>query len=323
MPFSFSSRFPSCLRLHHRFGHPRTSSTVPSVQEKKDERELSLEEEDETLEIIAISSDEPDKPGCFRVTSSSADTSTTVRTSSIRWKEPHQGVDDEPLTLHEPILTPGPLPKASSLKSSSADSRTKLLPPNESRASSSNEGLYLDDSAATTTVRSMRTFGGPSSLSSLGSPSDHTDEQHTMRMQGTISVSLEDVSLPGDSECGVGMRRRESDADANRTPRTWSFDDLSLIKRQLSLPPLSPSELDKMALMSDSTSPRASLLWSSTPHASLIDSVTVSAISKEDIVSLWRASERELLSNLQEVYQQKRALEQRVALLQKMLLKPP
>ena len=49
----------------------------------------------------------------------------------------------------------------------------------------------------------------------------------------------------------------------------------------------------------------------------------IDSLSRADILSLWRTSERELKSRLQDTIDQKRELEQKVALLQKMLRKPP
>ena len=47
------------------------------------------------------------------------------------------------------------------------------------------------------------------------------------------------------------------------------------------------------------------------------------SLSRNDILSLWRTSERELMNQLQDSIEQKRALEQKVELLQRMLKKPP
>lgn len=47
------------------------------------------------------------------------------------------------------------------------------------------------------------------------------------------------------------------------------------------------------------------------------------ALSSGDILALWRTSERELMDRLQDSIEQKRALEEKVALLQRMLRKPP
>ncbi|KFM75930.1 hypothetical protein X975_21099, partial [Stegodyphus mimosarum] len=47
------------------------------------------------------------------------------------------------------------------------------------------------------------------------------------------------------------------------------------------------------------------------------------AMSKEDIVKLWQGSERALLNRLQDTLKEKRLLEQKLAFIQKTLLKPP
>lgn len=89
-------------------------------------------------------------------------------------------------------------------------------------------------------------------LQSLSSPSTSVDgavERRPPRIcdhhLGSISISLEDVALPGDSGSGIGTIRRKDPqviADLNKY-RTWSYDDLTLVKKQLQEPsPISPSD---------------------------------------------------------------------------------
>lgn len=262
---------------------------------------------------ITIMSSATSKQDSLMSETDSIGAATTIRTSSIRWKEPSFSIEEEPPFLHEPIFKAS-FNKPSSLKSASADSRTKLLKSRGSISSGENVQCGLGLGLGLGFYKSPST---PSSISSEGRVGITT----TIRMSGNVSISLEDVALPGDSGSGIGTIRRRDIHAESRTPKTWSFDDLSVIKKQLSMPP-SPTDHDRISLMY-SQSPRNSVIMPSPRHHSVIDNLKLYTMTKEDIVSLWRSSERELLNNLQDALQQKRALEERVATLQRMLTKPP
>ncbi|RWS08463.1 glutamate receptor ionotropic: NMDA 3A-like protein, partial [Dinothrombium tinctorium] len=275
------------------------------VQEQKDERRR-----DEPREIVATSfASMPHKQDSFMSETDSIGAATTIRTSSIRWKEPSMSIDEEPTFLHEPILKPLSVKPPSSLKSASTESRSKLI---KSRGSTPNgSGECLTSYGYNLYKRSS---------SSIESDGKYSTSQ-TIKLQGNLSVSLEEIALPGDSGSGVGLIVRKNSSTNINTPRTWSFDDLSTLKKQLSIPS-SPTENDKLSLIY-SQSPRASVIIPSPRHTTVFDNLKLNTMSKEDIISLWRTSEREILNSLQDALQQKRALEEKVAILQRMLTKPP
>lgn len=289
------------------------------VKDAKDERNVGTE--DETLQITTI--EEVDEG---RVDDNEYEAVLpAVRTPSVRWKQSHNAVEDEPAVIHEPL--PNVLPRGSSLKSSAFEAVVKvsgynlssepLSSRNSSRSAFNSQNLVTSPS----TVTSFSSFGCNETALPTGKMHGH----------GTVSLSLEDLTLARDSPLHshysrVGMMKRNVRSIVkNETARTWSFDDLTLIKRLNAgqTVPCSPNELARMELMPNSTSPRASAILHSPHRSHLIDNLRLESMSKEDIVSLWHASERELLSDLNQIRQQKRALEEKVALLQRMLHKPP
>lgn len=225
---------------------------------------------------------------------------TTTRAPSIRFKlEPSEELlEEERFVRHEP-KDPGKMKKPSSLKGS----KTKV---GRSHKATSEVIYYKSPSI-------------PSSIESSSPAPPPTDPQ----LLGAVSISLEDVALPGDSGSGFGsIRRRDSDSDM-RTPKSWSsFDDLSVIKRELS-EPMSPVHDQARIEILECIPKRTSVIIQSPRHRSVIEGLRLTSMTKDDVVSMWRTSERELLSELHNLNQQKRALEEKVALLQRMLMKPP
>lgn len=67
--------------------------------------------------------------------------------------------------------------------------------------------------------------------------------------------------------------------------------------------------------------PRSSL--SATQLMDRMSATNLNRFSHTDLLNMWRSSEREMLKELDSVLEQKRALEQKVALLQRMMKKPP
>lgn len=228
--------------------------------------------------------------------------SIAVRPTAIRFKEPSDSFEEEIFIRREPIpphqITVKP---PSSLKSSNDSHKRLMKSERTSTASgSSAEGYYY------------RSLSTPSSIDSNG--------QRTIPpIQGAISISLDDVSLSDSSRYNAQPSQpRDSDISL-RNPRTWSFDDLTLLKKQLH----QPSPYDQANGNYECVPKRTTVIIPSPRHLSVIETLKIGSMSKEDIISMWKSSERDLLNKLQDVLQQKRALEEKVALLQRMLMKPP
>lgn len=215
---------------------------------------------------------------------------TSLRTSSIRFKEP-ESFDQEILVLREPPPPHAKVKTVSSLKSASSESRSRLL---KSRTPTSATG------------------SGESYYKS--SPS----KRNRPLPQFSNSFSLENVSFSPSVDTNITNR---FDKKFLTKRKTWSYDDLDAIKRELS-EPMSPYERYHSSLMLfDFIPKKTSVILASPRHR--IDQLRLTSMTKDDILAMWRSSERELLNRLQETLQQKRALEEKVALLQRMLMKPP
>lgn len=158
----------------------------------------------------------------------------------------------------------------------------------------------------------------------------------------STSFSLENIYFEGGllSEGVSGPAKQKRDKR-----RILSFEDLSEIKKELSESSndgcdncyyetttgpaddySEKEELFKNRMVKSSTTP-TTLTASTVPaHSSSTPQHMdkhFQNLSRNDIISLWRSSEKDLLNRLQDTIQQKRALEQKVAVLQRMLLKPP
>ncbi|CAG2162867.1 unnamed protein product [Oppiella nova] len=226
---------------------------------------------------------------------------TTFRTSSIRFKE-HEEIFDERILVHREPLPPHLIVKpVSSLKGS--ESRSKLLKScrTPTSATSSGESTYYRSPASPVVKRRSR-------------PTPALNSQ-----QFTTSFSLENVSYPSIPD--TTLTNKYDDRKTQNKRKMWSFDDLDAIKRELN-EPMSPCDRNHSSLMLFEFIPKKSSVIMSSPRHR-IDSLRLASMSKEDVLAMWRSSERELLNQLQEALQQKRALEERVALLQRMLMKPP
>ncbi|XP_053206425.1 uncharacterized protein LOC128390693 isoform X2 [Panonychus citri] len=292
------------------------------VQDQKDEQRIGIV----TNQPILMTSPPLSLPvvnqDSFLSENDSIGGATTIRTSSIRWKEPSFTTEDEPAYLHQPVLKTPRTKPPSSLKSS--DSRNNTL---TNRLGKTKGSTSLSSTELCPPPYGLGYYRSPSSASSIGSEGGRQASwcaTQIINMRENVSISLEDIALPGDSGCGLGGNNRRKYFGLNEMNliKTWSFDDLSILKQQLSYPANSPIEQDKMTLLY-SQSPRASMIIQSPRHTSMVDSVKIQSMSKEDIISLWRSSERELLNNLQDALQQKKALEERLAVLTRILMKPP
>lgn len=227
---------------------------------------------------------------------------TSHRTSSIRFKEPGESFDEEIFVQREPLPPHLIVKPVSSLKSTSSESRTKLLKSGRTStsATSSGESTYYR-SPTSPIIRS------------------HSRPMPQLSAQFTTSFSLENLSFSSTPDSSI--INKFYDKKVLNKQKTWSYDDLDAIKKELN-EPMSPSDRNHSSLMLfDFIPKKTSVIIASPRH--LIDNLRLASMTKEDILSIWRSSERELLNQLQEALQQKRALEEKVALLQRMLMKPP
>lgn len=221
------------------------------------------------------------------------------RTPSIRWKEPSH-LDLEP--LHEPIYQA--IPKSSSMKSSVSEKRKRT----ELRQTRS-DAIYAQIGHESTSSKSEC----PESPSSL--ELDISLAPNTLKMHQVASISLEDITGAIQT---VHVDSRNL-LEVRTVQRTWSYDDVALIQASLSAV-ASPLE-DHFE-----HSP-APILVHSPGHVSVIDNERIARMRKDEIVALWRASERELLHNLGQVRREKCALLEKIAALERQLQvineKPP
>ncbi len=229
-----------------------------------------------------------------------------MRTSSIRFKEPDESFDDE-IFVHKEPLPPHLIFKPTpSLKNAGSESKSKLL-------KSGKVSISVTSSSDTDHYRSPLS----PSFGSVERPARQWGTQFS------TSFSLENVSY-GVSPLDTSMTNKYYDRKRVLHKRkTWSYDDLAAIKKELN-EPMSPSDRDHSSLMLFEFIPKkSSVIIPSPRHKNLIENLRLSSMSKDDILAMWRSSERELLNQLQDALQQKRALEEKVALLQRMLMKPP
>ena len=221
----------------------------------------------------------------------------SFRTSSVRFKEHDTNYDEEIFVQREPL--PTHLIVKPVLKSSSSESRTKLLKSRRSTSgTSSGESTYYKSPV-----------------------SSRRQDRHMPQTgaQFTTSFSLENVSYSSSPD--TTSVNKYFDKKVLNKRKNWSYEDLDAIKKELN-EPMSPSERYNSSLMLfDFIPKKTSVIISSPRH--LIDDLRLVSMTKEDILAMWRSSERELLNQLQDALQQKRALEEKVALLQRMLMKPP
>lgn len=271
--------------------------TLSSVQKANRERSF----QDDTIEVTTTKPSSKKKDSIISETESLGAT-TSVRASSIRFKEPDENFDEvfvhkEPLPPHL-VFKPTP-----SLKNSGSESKRKLL-------KSGKVSTSVTSSSDTDHYRSPL------------SPPFGSVERPTRRWgtQFSTSFSLENVSY------GAPLDTTNKYYDRKKVlhkRKTWSYDDLATIKKELN-EPMSPSDRDHSSLMLFEFIPKkSSVIIPSPRHKNLIENLRLSSMSKDDILAMWRSSERELLNQLQDALQQKRALEEKVALLQRMLMKPP
>lgn len=154
--------------------------------------------------------------------------------------------------------------------------------------------------------------------------------QH-INLHSNISISLEDVALPNDSGLGVGLIKREDSSLVNKKllKKTLSFDDLKTLKNQLTYclnstdtanNSLNVSNCNLMMIEDNSVrnSLRSLIINCVSPlrnyNYNKFESVRNSNMSKDEIIAIWKNSERELLNTLNDVLLQKRELEERLAL---------
>ncbi|GFY56321.1 uncharacterized protein TNIN_481371 [Trichonephila inaurata madagascariensis] len=98
------------------------------------------------------------------------------------------------------------------------------------------------------------------------------------------------------------------------SPRVRSLDDIHNLRKD------SLTNENKERIESLEFADNLSATWRS---SYTIDELRLLSMSKEDIVRMWQGSERALLNRLQDTLKEKRLLEQKLAFLQKTLLKPP
>ena len=222
-----------------------------------------------------------------------------IRTSSVRFKEFDNDLDEEIFIQREPLPPHLIVKPAPSLKGAKSESRTKLLKTKTSTsATSSGDSTYYRSPV------SPRTQGRHLPLKSA---------------QFTSSFSLENVSFSSSPDTSAVDKL--SNKKVFTKSKSWSYDDLEAIKRELSEPITTSDKYLSSLMLFDFIPKKTSVIISSPRH--LIDDLRLSSMTKEDVLAMWRSSERELLNQLQEALQQKRALEEKVALLQRMLMKPP
>lgn len=160
--------------------------------------------------------------------------------------------------------------------------------------------------------------------------------QH-INLHSNISISLEDVALPNDSGLGVGLIKREDSSLVNKKllKKTLSFDDLKTLKNQLTYclnattDTANNSQYNSncnLMIIEDSSvrnSLRSLIINSVSPlrhyNYNKFETVRNSNLSKEEVIVLWRNSERELLNTLNDILVQKKQIEEKCIILQRML----
>ena len=316
----------SSQSLHLSFLSLPCSLSVPysSVREQKDERRVIGEES-----IVVTISNPSKRPAsaCNSLESvprKRKEPNETIEEaeripSVIRWKEPTSSAALEEEIRFEPDLNRSP-PATSSLKITSHTSPVSF--------SFSNTG--------TTPVLSLTSPLHPSSspacIEMLPVMKRHPDQDERMKVR---SVSLDSFWFTH-VKCGSETPIKEY-GNAIKS-KSWSFDDLTCIRKRC--------DANECAFKSDRSNQKGTLahilvpgsssgdsrcrspsviIMSSPRHGceSTIDPKKLRRMKKEAIITLWKSSERQLLNSLQDVLQEKRALEQKLLVLQQMLLKPP
>lgn len=255
-------------------------------------------------------------------------TTTTVEAESrvpsvIRWKEPSTSTaeQEDAVVLFEPDLNRSP-PATSSLKVTCQSSNldTEIIP-----------------------VLSLTSPSSPSSVADELLPvmKRHPDEER-MRARSFSVDSLRFIHVKSEFESKERSKEEDSNEIKNKNGKkhSWSFDDLTCIRKRWNVNKDGEfkSDHERAAigrlghiLVSESSretggaSSPSVLIRSSPRHSceSMIDPTKLKRMKKEAIITLWKSSERQLLNSLQDVLQEKRSLEQKLLVLQQMLLKPP
>lgn len=244
--------------------------------------------------------------------------------SVLRWKEPASPPSDP--VLFEPDFTRSP-PATSSLKPT-----CRLSPTN----------------TGTAPVPVSLTSPSSPSSSSLHSPTPPIElipvvkrhQHHYGRQMRARSISVDSFRSFIHGKCASESRIQDGDGNVisgkEEKKKSWSFDDLTNI-RQSSDADEFKSDHQKGGRLahilipgnasSDPRSRSPSVIIMSSPRhfscESAIDPVKLRMMRKETIITLWKSSERQLRNSLQDILQEKRALEQKLLVLQQMLLKPP
>jgi hypothetical protein len=269
------------------------------VQEKKDRRRRNSDQLDGSTDI-SITTPFSLKHDSL-LSKSDLFEKNTYRASAIRWKEPSTSSEDR--TLHEPILMPLKIKPVSRLKNTEAKV-VKL----EKEVKEKPIGKANQINALFTTKLIEREKSGH----------DQNKLSQSDKIRENVSLSLEDIV--SEKERTVKAPWLSGDRqNSKETTKTLSLDDLSVLKQQLSLP---SSEIDKYWPALSQSSKDSMLSHSPKPLKSVVDDLRIQSMTKEDIIATWRTSEKELLATLWDALRQKKALEEKVMILQWMLMKP-
>jgi hypothetical protein len=285
-------------------------------------------ERDDSFEVGDSLISYPLKQDSLQSESDSIGAQSTIRTSSIRWKE--QLINGNA--------------KQGQLSSNGAGSR----PVGQSRMDTSN----CDQPSA---VRPAQ------QTCAANSTARHERVQH-INLPGNMSISLEDLALPGDSGSGVGLLRRQDSSmnGGERMKKTWSFDDLRTIKSQLNRPPDELFDVDEQPSMmlhdyatssnerkpmsshrtvapfdrrdddhdddedDDDGSLRLLLIDSGVSplrhfEPSQFELLRSTPLSRQQLLDQWRVSEQQLLASVRQLLLQRKALQRQCARLHKMI----
>lgn len=309
-------------------------SSYSSVRDQKDERRAIG---DESI-VVTISNPSkrpasacnslesvPRKRKELNITTVEAESRTP---SVIRWKEPSTSTAEQGdvVVLYEPDLNRSP-PATSSLKVTSRS---------------------LESDTGTFPVLSLTSPSSihPSSIDELlPVMKRHPDQERWMRTRSFSVDSLKFIHVKCESEVSKESEEEEDSnviKSKNDKKKSWSFDDLTYIRKrwdhvkkderfesdrhQKAVGRIGHHHILLLGSSRDTgTSSPSALLISSPRHSCefMIDPTKLRRMKKEAIITLWKSSERQLLNSLQDVLQEKRALEQKLLVLQQMLHKPP
>lgn len=238
--------------------------------------------------------------------------------SVIRWKEPSSHPSEQ--ALFEPDLSRSP-PTTSSLKTTS-------------RSSPSVSGTAPVPLSPTS----------PSTSTSPPPPIELVPLVKRHPNQDEIKMSARSISVDSfrsfiHVKCESASGESVGDAIKSREKKKyWSFDDLTSIQqRKDANEDEFKSDHQQAGRLAHILIPGSAgsgsrcrspsvIIMSSPRHSSCesaIDPEKLRRMKKEAIITLWKSSERQLLNSLQDVLHEKRALEQKLLVLQQMLLKPP